>query len=387
MRLLMISPDLPSSTGKGYQVRLYHQILGLAAKQHEISLVAFGDAGRLAVELKDACRRAIAVPWSLPVAAARALQTSPFLPLSVGLYSDPRMAATVREAALECDLLHVAMVRMAPYLRQSGHRPVVMDLLDASELNMRERARASGPGVRQGLLIEARRLGAYERKAVADVTVALLISPRDLDYLGSPPNARVLANGVDVPRAPRSRRSPATIVFSGTMSYFPNVDAAVWFAREALPAIQNSVPDATFKIVGREPSARVRQLASLRGVTVVGPVIDIAQEIGRAAIAVCPMRYGSGMQTKILEAMAVGTPVVATGKALEGIPGDLHAYVQRADSASEIAARVAGILQDPQPALRAAEEGLAVLARDHSWQRHAEALEQIYQETLTAARG
>jgi len=317
MRLLMISPDLPSSTGKGYQVRLYHQILGLAAKQHEISLVAFGDAGHLAVELKDACRRAIAVPWSLPVAAARALQSSPFLPLTVGLYSDPRMAATVRQAAFDCDLLHVAMVRMAPYSRQSGYRPVVMDLLDASELSMRERARASGPGVRQGLLIEARRLGAYERKAVADVTVALLISPRDLDYLGSPVNARVLANGVDVPRAPRSRRSPATIVFSGTMSYFPNVDAAVWFAREVLPAIQSSVPDVTLRIVGRQPSARVRQLASLRGVTVVGPVIDIAQEIGRAAIAVCPMRYGSGMQTKILEAMAVGTPVVATGKALE----------------------------------------------------------------------
>jgi glycosyltransferase involved in cell wall biosynthesis len=387
MRLLMVSPALPTASGKGYQVRLYHQILGLAAKQHEVTLVAFGDPELLAPELKSACNRVIAVPWSLPVASARAMLALPQLPLSVGLYHDPRMARAVREAAVDCDLVHVAMVRMAPYLRQGGLPPVVLDLLDASELNMRERARAARTGSRQALLIEARRLGAYEKKAIAASSEALLISPRDLDYLGKPPNARVLANGVDVPRAPRPQRGPATIVFSGTMSYFPNVDAAVWFAREVLPSIQNSVPDASFRIVGREPSARVWELASLRGVTVTGSVTDIAQEIASATVAVCPMRYGSGMQTKILEAMAVGTPVVATGKALEGIPEDLHGYLHRADSPGEFATRVAGILGDSGPALRTAEDGLAVLARDHSWQRHVEQLEQIYQETLAAVRG
>ena len=386
MRLLMVAPDLPSPAGKGYQVRLFHQVLGLAAKQHEITLVAFGDAGRVTSELKDACSRVITVPWSLPAAAARSLVSAPRLPLSVGLYHDARMAATVREAAIDRDLIHIAMVRMAPYKRERGGRPVVLDLLDASELSMRERARASAPGIRQGLLLEARRLGAYEAKAIAASTLALLISRRDLDFLGDPANARVLPNGVDVPNGTPPQRSPGSIVFSGTMSYFPNVDAALWFAREVLPLVQRSVPDATLRIVGREPSSRVRALGSMRGVTVTGGVPDIAREIASATVSVCPVRYGSGMQTKILEAMASGTPVVATGKALEGIPSDLYPYLQRADAADEFASTVACVLRDPQPPLRSAEAGQALIARDHSWQRHVDELEEIYQATLISSR-
>jgi sugar transferase (PEP-CTERM/EpsH1 system associated) len=385
MRLLMVAPELPSPNGKGYQVRLYHQILGLAAR-HEITLVAFGDEGRLAAGVRAACRRVVAIPWSLPSAGMRAVLGAARLPLSVALYRDRRMSEALHGHALETDLVHVAMVRMAPYLDDLEGRPVVLDLLDSSELNMRERARAATPGASQVWSIEARRLGGYERKAIARVAMALLISQRDFDYLGQPANARVLANGVDPDPFPNGSRRPTTIVFSGTMSYFPNADAATWFAREILPAVQRSFPQAAFRIVGREPTAKVRALASLPGVTVTGPVDDISQEIASAAVAVCPMRYGSGMQTKILEAMAVGTPVVATPKALEGIPADLHRYLRSADTPAAFAREVSQVLAEPQPALRLAGQGLEAIARDHSWQRHVADLESLYVEVVAPAR-
>ena len=383
MRLLMVAPDFPSPAGKGYQVRLYHEILGLAPR-HEIALVAFGAEARITSELRDACRDVVGVPWSLRAGAVKALLAAPRLPLSVGLYRDRRMSAVLREHAMHAELVHVQMVRMAPYLDALRGQPVVLDLLDASELSMRERARAASRGPRELLMVEARRLGAYEKRVIATAAMSLLISERDFDFLGRPDRARVLPNGVD-PQPHSGQRLPNTIVFSGTMSYFPNADAASWFAREILPEVRRAVPRAEFRIVGREPDARIRELAALPGVTVTGPVRDIAAEIASATVSVCPMRYGSGMQTKILEAMAVGTPVVATPTALEGIPADLQPFLRRAGGVSEFATQVADILQNPGPASAVAAAGLEEVARGHTWARHVAELEEIYEAAVSSA--
>ena len=385
MRLLMVSPALPTASGKGYQVRLYHQILGLAAKQHEVTLVAFAGGDQPAHELSAACRRITAVPWSLPAAAARAAVEAARLPLSVALYASGRMREAISEElrTTRPDIAHLVLVRMAPYLGGMAGPGTVLDLLDAAELNMRERARAAAPGARQLLQIEAGRLGAYEKRAVAASDLALVISRRDFEFLGSPPNARVLPNGVE-PQAVMegAKRDGSTIIFSGTMSYFPNADAAAWFARDVLPLVRRSVPGARFHIVGRDPGTRLKRLAELPGISLTGSVPEMSTEIAGAAVSVCPMRYGSGMQTKILEAMAVATPVVATSKALEGIPEDLHRYIHRADSPAGLAAELTRVLGEPEDARRLARQGLDAIARDHTWSGHVAELERLYEETL-----
>jgi len=385
----MAAPGPPSSSGKGYQVRLYNQILGLADR-HTITLLTFKAADEtINPDLVTACKRVVAVPWSARSAASAALLHASRLPLSVGLFRNRRMAAAVAsEIQSGCDLVQLQVIRMAPYLRESAGVPVILDLLDAAELNMRERARAAAPGMRQLWEIEARRLGAYERKAIALANLALLISRRDFEYLGSAPTARVLPNGIQ-PLAPvgdRPPRQPTTVVFTGTMSYFPNADAATWFAGEILPMIRRFIPAVQFRIVGREPNAAVRGLASQPAITVTGAVPDVSTEISRAAVSVCPMRFGSGMQTKILEAMAMETPVVATSKALEGIPEDLHQFLHRADSPDLFADAVQRILKEPDPALELARDGLEAIRREHTWKHMVDDLERHYEETVTAAR-
>jgi glycosyltransferase involved in cell wall biosynthesis len=389
MRLLMAATGPPSPGGKGYQVRLYNQILRLA-ERHSITLLTFIGSADVDAGIVAACRKVVAIRRSGREAVAAALVHSPSLPLSVGLYVDRRMAAglSTEIKSGDYDLVQLQLVRLAPYLSETATLPTVLDLMDAAELNMRERARAAAPGVRQMLEVEARRLGAYERQAIAQADLSLLISRRDLAVLGDPPRARLQPNGIE-PQSVEGdppRREAATVIFTGTMSYFPNSDAAVWFATEIWPIVRAAIPSAVCRIVGRGPALAVRRLGALPGITVTGAVPQMAVELARASVAVAPVRLGSGMLTKVLEAMAVGTPVVATSKAFEGLPEDLHAFLHRADSPVAFANEVVRILNDPGPAQNLAADGLDAIRREHTWSRSVSNLEVLYEEAIAVPR-
>jgi glycosyltransferase involved in cell wall biosynthesis len=385
----MAATGPPTPGGKGYQVRLYNQILRLAGR-HQVTLLTFAGPAGVDPEVAAACGKVVSIPRSSREAATAALLHASHLPLSVGLYADRQMAASLSAEVKGggYHLVQLQLVRMAPYLREAAALPVVLDLMDAAELNMRERASAAAPGVRQLLEVEARRLGAYERQAIKQADLSLLISQRDLAFLGNPLRARVQPNGIEPQplQGDPPPRAAGTVIFTGTMSYFPNSDAAVWFATEIWPLVRAAMPSAACRIVGRAPTPAVKQLATLSGVTVTGAVPQVAPELARASVAVAPVRLGSGMLTKVLEAMAVGTPVVGTTKALEGIPDDLHQFLTHADSAEEFAGQVERILRDPEPALKRAADGLAAIAGRHTWRQSVEHLEALYDEAIATAR-
>lgn len=384
----MAATGPPTPGGKGYQVRLYNQILRLA-ERHSITLLTFAPAADVDVDIAAACRKVIAIRRSNREAVAAALLHAPRLPLSVGLYVDRRMSAALTSEVKggEYDLVHLQLVRMAPYLPETAGLPVVLDLMDAAELNMRERARAAAPGVRQVLEVESRRLGAYERQAIAQSDLSLLISRRDIAFIGDLPRTRLQANGIEPQplEGDPPRRAAATVIFTGTMSYFPNSDAARWFASEIWPLVRAAFPSAVCRIVGRGPTPAVKQLGARPGVTVTGPVPQMAVELAGAMVAVAPVRLGSGMLTKVLEAMAVRTPVVGTSKAFEGIPEDLHPFLHRADSPATFAEAVVRILNDPGPALKVAADGLDAIRREHTWGRSVSNLENLYEEAIGTA--
>lgn len=387
MRLLVVAPGPPSAGGKGFQSRLHHQILELA-KRHQIFLIAFADSPD-AIEpgVRAACRDLRTVKLSRLRAAGASVANSSQLPLSVGLFLNRRMALTVRDTieTFKPDLVHVQLVRMAPYLRYAEQGPVILDLLDAAELNMRERARAMPLFARAPLLLEARRLGIFERHAARLADLSIFISERDRMYAGNKMRMRVNPNGVEI-RDRAANRDRSTIVFSGTMSYFPNSDAATWFASTIFPLVRREIPDAVFRVVGRNPTREIRSAAATRGVEVTGVVPVMADALERATVSVCPMRYGSGLQTKILEAMAVSTPVVATSKAVEGIPATLIDYVTVADSAQDFAKAVISVLQEPGAARNRAIEAFAVIKAKFTWAKSVSDLEDLYREAIEINR-
>jgi len=191
-------------------------------------------------------------------------------------------------------------------------------------------------------------------------------------------------NGVDVEAYAfyDGPREPGLIVFEGRMGYFPNEEAAVYFATSVFPRVRQIFPQARFVIVGANPTPRVRRLAQRPGIEVTGFVPRVQDYLRRAQVAVAPMRTGTGIQNKVLQAMAVGAPVVATPQALGGITAQPGKHLLVAESPTEMAAQVARLLRDAPLGRRLARAARAWVVAHHSWAQATAQLESVYARAL-----
>jgi len=384
VRILIASAAPPAPSGKGYQVRLFNQIIRLA-ERHHVFLATFARREEvIEPAVMRACVSVDAIRRTALSCSVRAVAGALRLPLSVAWNHDARMAASIAASARtrDLDVIVIQLVRMATYIDSAGDVPVVLDLLDAAGLSMMERAALSPFGMRAILELEARRLGRFERSAVDRAGLSLLISERDRAYVGADAKTRVNPNGIDPFESPpnNATREPSTVVFSGTMSYPPNADAALWLVTSIVPLVRRHAPDIKLRIVGRDPSATLRREAAARDVIVTGTVKSISDELARASLAVCPLRRGSGLQTKVLEAMATGTPVIATSKAVQGLAQPLAAQVVVADGADAFAQAVVTALRDPTRARANAGRALVEIAASHTWRHSVDELERYCAE-------
>jgi sugar transferase (PEP-CTERM/EpsH1 system associated) len=216
---------------------------------------------------------------------------------------------------------------------------------------------------------EARTLAALERRTVKHCAATVVISDAEADLLakvaGCPRAAvAVVRNGVDLaywnPAEPAVLAQPSpfasgekALVFTGAMDYWANADAVAWFAAEVLPRVRAVEPAARFWIVGSNPTAAVQQLAAA-DVSVTGRVPDVRPYLANATVAVAPLRVARGVQNKVLEAMGMARPLVATPAALQGLGAVQAAGLGVGESAAEVAVAVLAALQagGNAPALR-----------------------------------
>lgn len=203
---------------------------------------------------------------------------------------------------------------------------------------------------------ESRRLLSFEREVAAASDASLFVSEAEADlFKGLAPESAAkigaLNNGVDFeffdPDQPYDRPfegTDPTLVFTGAMDYWANVDAVVWFANEVFPGIRAKCPTAQFWIVGSRPSAQVTDLTALPGVYVTGSVPDIRPYIAHADIVVAPLRLARGIQNKVLEAMAMARPIIASPEALEGIHAEIGREILCADGAAAFVEQTVNLL-------------------------------------------
>jgi len=253
-------------------------------------------------------------------------------------------------------------------------------MVDVDSEKWRAYAAATGGPKRLVWAREARTLLAFERRAAAQFDRTLLVSMQEAQAFATlAPEAasRIdwVENGVDVARFdpecdwpdPFAAGSPA-IVFTGTMDYRPNVEAVSFFATEVMPRLASLSPAPHFHIVGASPSPAVRALAELPRVHVTGSVPDMRPYLAHAAVAVAPLRIARGIQNKVLEAMAMATPVVVSPQALEGIDAVPGSELVLAEDAAAFVDAVATLLAGQDSA--AAAIGAAARAkvqRRYSW--------------------
>ncbi len=204
--------------------------------------------------------------------------------------------------------------------------------------------------------IEADRLLAYEQNIARRFSHALVCTAgekRDFERLFPGIAVSLVGNGVDLDyfRSSGATKQPGSIVFTGVMDYFPNVDAVTWFCDRVLPMVQAQIPEATLTICGSRPNPAVLRLAQRRGVAVTGRVPDTRPYLDAAEIFVAPLRVARGVQNKVLEALAMGLPCVASSVAWRGTVVPQGDGILVADDAAEFAERVVRLLRSS--ALRA----------------------------------
>jgi glycosyltransferase involved in cell wall biosynthesis len=196
---------------------------------------------------------------------------------------------------------------------------------------------------------------------------------------------KVLPNGVDLnyfTPGNSAEREPRTIVISGKMSYHANVTMTLHLVNEIMPKVWQRLPDVQVWVVGKDPPQEVQALAANPRVLVTGTVDDIRPYLHRATIAAAPIRYGAGIQNKVLEAMACSTPVIASSQAFSALNVKPEVEIIAADQAEEFAYQVLGLLADKPRQLRLGQAGRSFVEREHSWGAVAGQLERFYQEAI-----
>jgi len=379
MKLLVLLSRFPYPLDKGDKLRAYHQLRYLAGQGHEICLLALSDeqVGTEALAaVRPLCRGGLHLHRLGRPAQGRGLLRAFFTagrPLQVGYFYEAGAQKLVNRLLAEFrpDHVYCQLIRMAEYLRPHAARPMTLDYMDVFSAGVARRAANAPAWQRPVLALEARRLAAYEAEVFEWFRHHTIISDQDRQLIQHPHNGQIaiVPNGIALDYFQPQPLSPKThdLLFCGNMGYHPNVDAACFLAEEILPLVQQRHPGARLLVAGTTPAPKVQALARRPGVEVSGWLPDIRTAYAQARVFVAPMRVGTGLQNKLLEAMAMQLPCVTTplaNNALRGTPGQ---HLRVAEGAPALAAALLDLLNDEPAAARLAAAGHAFVRAHYDW--------------------
>ena len=357
MKLAVLLSRVPYPLEKGDKLRAYHQLRELSAR-HEIHLICLGDTPELSPEahekLLEICTDVhyfhlskLGRYWQLFLAFfnGNPFQVAWFYRTTIRRKIE-RLCSTIQPDHIFCQL-----IRTTEFVRNLYHIPKTLDYQDAFSKGMERRMMRAGFFARLLFRSEMVRLQRYESLVFELFDEKCIITAQDRDYIlhSRRREIAVVSNGVDTDFFhPAQRKEPRAnqVVFTGNMAYAPNVVAARYLAKQVMPLVWKMQPEVELLLAGASPVPTVRALASER-VTISGWLPDIRTAYAESAIFVAPMQMGTGLQNKLLEAMAMGMPCITfplANKALGATPGE-HLLI--ANNAEDTARCVLFLLENP----------------------------------------
>lgn len=392
MKILVILPRFPFPLEKGDKLRAYHQIRVLSL-QNQVSLFALSHkrvSQDALAEMRKYCNEIHVVKLPRILAACNVIRN--FFgtrSLQIGYWDSKKARKQFKqfEARVNPDVLYAQMVRTMIYPAHSS-RPKVLDFQDALSMNI-ERRMSKYRGLHYfALHYEFKMLRSAEYNACGIFDALTIISESDANAVPQHKDTsiHVVRNGVDfdyfTPTSPHSNIQTSTnsniqtIVFCGNMQYAPNIDAVRFLVNDIMPHVWNTFPDARVVIAGATPKPSVRKLQNPR-VIVTGSVDDIRPYYAQSDLFVAPMRLGSGLQNKILEAMAMHIPCVTTSLANDTIGANPGEEILIADNAQEIANHIVTLLSNEALRNRIADKAMDFVHNHFSWEATGEQLQAI----------
>jgi sugar transferase (PEP-CTERM/EpsH1 system associated) len=380
--LLFLTHRIPYPPNKGDKLRSFH-ILRYLSERYHVHLGAFIDNSedtRFVEEVRRYCAEFYFAQLNPGIAKFRCLRgLVSGEALSIPYYRHDGLQAWVNTQCATGRIMHIVVFSspMAQYVKAYRDARRIADLVDVDsdkwmQLSSRQRWPLSAIYRR-----EAKQLLRYERAIAREFDATTFVSEAEAEMfrrLAPDCSSKIshFNNGVDCDYFSPARDYPnpyasdeRVIVFTGAMDYWPNIDAVSWFARKAFPAIRRRLPEAKFYIAGANPGRGVTRLSALPGVVVTGKVEDMRPYLKHADVAIAPMRVARGVQNKILEAMAMEKPVVASAEAASALHVRLGAELHTARDRNEWIALVLSALAGEMRAVgKAARERIV---SDYSW--------------------
>jgi|HubBroStandDraft_6_1064221.scaffolds.fasta_scaffold09071_4 glycosyltransferase involved in cell wall biosynthesis len=392
MRIGWISASLPYLPCRGGFKLIGGNLIAQLSKRHEIDLISLlheGDEDHLDWA-KQFCVSVQGIPArgiSLPLRVASFV--SGYL-AGRNLNRRAEIAAAMRPGleSRRWDVLHVEGGFAGGLLPADLRVASVLSIHDSEVLRAQEMLKCA-LSARDRLNYTVRKLyqPRYERAVYPRFGRCVMVAERDAAFnrtLVPKANFSVVPLGIDLSyyHPMPVQKEPATLVFHGHLGYPPNVQAAVEFARDVFPRIRSEMPSAIFHLVGASPTAEIQALAATSGIKLSPDLPDLRNALSSASVYVCAVRFGSGMKNKILEAMALGLPIVAYAGSAAGIDCIPGKDLEIADDPEEFAAKVLRLLRNPAEAESLADHGKLLVQEKYSWDARAHAYEEIYQQVI-----
>ena len=384
MKIFVLLPRIPYPLEKGDKLRAYNQIKQLS-KRHEIVLCAINDNGKVDEQqafhaLQPYCSSINFIKISkLRILCGLARAFFKGLPMQCGYFYN-RKAARKVDALIwkhHPDMLFGQLLRVAEYIRHKDI-PKTIDYQDVFSYGMKRRRDIASWLTRPVYNMEYQRLCRYEAAIFDDFDVKAIISEPDRDLIPHPRKDEILIipNGVDHDYfKPQSQVKRYDIVFTGNMSYAPNVNAVDYLANEILPIVWKSLPDTKMYIAGANPDPKVKKAANDR-IIVSGWLDDIRDAYAQSRVFIAPMRIGTGLQNKLLEAMSMGLPAITSPLANASLGAKPDEEILVGSNAEEMAQHIITLLTDQEKAQQLAQAGYDFTNRVYDWGKATEILEQ-----------
>jgi len=395
VKVLYVCHRFPYPPKRGGKIRPFNMIRHLS-QQHEVTVCSLARSPREAEEARGIapyCKRFEIALVDDRVQALRMVARLPTpAPSSFGFFRSASLARTIDGllATEKFDLVFVHCSSVAPYVSRHAATPKILDFGDMDSQKWLEYAQSKPFPLSAGYWLEGRKLVAEERRLARQFDLCTATTRAEwqtLEGYGTGTPSDWFPNGVDSDYfAPDGESYDAdTVSFVGRMDYYPNQECMFRFCADVLPLLQARRSGVRLLIVGADPTPAVRRLAELPGVTVTGSVPDVRPYLRKSALMVAPLAIARGTQNKILEAMAMGVPVVTSRVAAGGVDARDPEDFLAATTPDEYVAAILAVMDDPALRRRLATQGRARMLSHHAWDRSMRRLDGIIERCAGTA--
>ncbi len=382
MKILFLSQRVPYPPNRGDKITTW-RLVERMQRDHEVRILAFAHDQADEDAAKELTKKGFEIATFAPRGK---LATLPLVltrtPLTLGVFGSRALQRKADEWIADSDVAYAYSSSMGAFLLPHANTPRVMHFAELDSDKWLQYAQNVGFPMRWVYKREYETLHAFEKEVAHAVDENVLCTPLEKSIFEERipgPSAIVMRNGVDLAQYTPAydKAEPGHIVFVGVMNYYPNIEGCQWFCDEILPAVRSRVPGARLSIVGSHPTPEVQRLAERDGVEVTGFVDEPRDWLERAAVSVAPLRIARGIQNKVLEAMAMGLPVVGTTSATQGVEGAPGRDFLVADDAPGQIDAVCDLLRDSTRARALGERARTFVEQHYDWEVCLKPLDQI----------